>query len=183
MKWTSGTHEVLLATANGQLIRFGEEDVRPMGLRAGGVAGIKLKSDADGVIGMEALSQAEIEDSRNIALVWSITDNGLAKSTAVSEYPRQKRHGQGVVNVKLPKDAEEVVAMVVGDKKTEIYVKTKRNSCKRMRIGKAEMGRRSVRPRSLSGLSISSSNRVIGAVRASQETIEPITEAKQLSLI
>ena len=183
VKWTTGAYEVLLATANGQLIRFGEEGVRSMGLKAGGVAGIKLKSATDGVVGMEALSVAQLEDLKSVALVWSITDNGLAKSTPVNEYPRQRRHGQGVVNIKLPRGAEEVVAMIVGDKNTEIYVKTKRNSCKRMKIRKAEFGKRSVRPKSISGLSISSSNRVLGAVKASQVKIETTEQAKQLSLI
>ena len=41
---TQGEGEVLLASARGQMIRFAEEDVRPMGFNAGGVAGIRLAS-------------------------------------------------------------------------------------------------------------------------------------------
>ena len=73
-----------------------------MGLPAAGVLGIKLADEADGLVAME-LVQPD-------GFVWSITDNGLAKATAMSEYPVQGRYGQGVINVRLPKDASEVVA-------------------------------------------------------------------------
>ena len=42
---TAGEGEVMLVTARGQAIRFVEEDVRPMGFNAGGVAGIKLVNE------------------------------------------------------------------------------------------------------------------------------------------
>lgn len=183
VKWTNGSYDVLLATARGQLIRFSEDGIRSMGLKAGGIAGVRLKAAEDSVVGMEALSQAEIEDETSIALVWSITDNGLAKSTPVSDYPTQKRNGQGVMNLKLPPSAKQVVAMVVGDKKTQLYVKTKRKSCKRMSIRKAEHGRRTTRPKSINDLSISKSNRVLGVVKASSVAIETADKAKQLVLI
>ena len=38
------------------------------------------------------------------SLIWSITDNGLAKATAIEEYPLQGRYGQGVINLRLPED-------------------------------------------------------------------------------
>ncbi len=41
--WTTGADEVVLVTRAGQAIRFREEEVRPMGLPAGGVAGVKLQ--------------------------------------------------------------------------------------------------------------------------------------------
>ena len=47
---SAGEGELLLATASGQAIRFSEEDVRSMGLPAGGIGGIKL-SGKDRVVG------------------------------------------------------------------------------------------------------------------------------------
>ncbi len=41
---TPGGQEVILVSAAGQSIRFGEEEVRVMGLPAGGVGGMKLKA-------------------------------------------------------------------------------------------------------------------------------------------
>ena len=53
VRLTDGKSDVLLATADGMAIRFSEEDVRPMGLVAAGVGGIKLGT-RDEVIGMES---------------------------------------------------------------------------------------------------------------------------------
>src|SRR5690606_29732339 len=72
---TSGQDEVILATKSGQAIRFDEGTVRPMGLPAGGVFGIKLQNDDDGVVALDV--------ARPEGYLWSITDNGLAKATAL----------------------------------------------------------------------------------------------------
>ncbi|MFZ1397777.1 MAG: DNA gyrase subunit A, partial [Candidatus Promineifilaceae bacterium] len=123
---TNGEQEVMLATAAGQAIRFSEDEVRPSGLPAGGVFGIKLANEADGVI---AMSVVEPE-----GYLWSITDNGLAKATAMSEYPTQGRHGQGVRNMNLPSDAAEVVAAVIGDENTQILITTGIGSTKKLKL-------------------------------------------------
>lgn len=99
---TTGAQEVLLATSSGQAIRFSEDSVRPMGLPASGVMGIKLDSETDGVVGMDLVAPK--------AFLLSITDNGLAKATPIDDYPLQNRYGQGVINMRLPKGASEVVA-------------------------------------------------------------------------
>lgn len=183
VRWTSGTHEVMLASAYGQLIRFSEDDVRPSGLKAGGVAGIKLKNDGDGLIGMEVITPEEAANPKDEVLVWSITDDGMGKVTPLSEYPVQKRHGQGVANLKLPKKSEEVVAMTVGIGKAWIYVKSKRNTCKRIRLGKAIEGPRAKKPQEIAGLSIGDNNRVTGVVKSSEVDIEQLDQGQQLSLI
>ena len=152
---TSGADEVVLATAAGQVIRFKEEDVRPMGLAAGGVMGIKLAHEADGVVAME-LAQPD-------GYVWSITDNGMAKATPMNEYPIQGRYGQGVINLRLPKDAAEVVAMVVGSEETEVIITTTAGAIKRLRLSKTAIGSRPIRPRSV--LRVGKQSRVTGAVR------------------
>nr|NIV33819.1 DNA gyrase subunit A [Anaerolineae bacterium] len=47
---TTGADQVLLVTAAGRAIRFEEEEVRPMGLPAGGVMGVKLDDRDDRVV-------------------------------------------------------------------------------------------------------------------------------------
>ncbi|HLU11163.1 MAG TPA: DNA topoisomerase (ATP-hydrolyzing), partial [Oceanobacillus sp.] len=66
---TSGEDEVVLTTAEAQAIRFKESEVRPTGLGAGGMRGIKLAGQRDRVIG------AAIADE----YLWVITDVGIAK--------------------------------------------------------------------------------------------------------
>jgi DNA gyrase subunit A len=151
---TNGHEELMLATAAGQVIRFREEEVRPMGLPAAGVMGIKLDDDADGVISMDIVQPD--------GFLLSVTDNGLAKVTPMSAYPTQGRYGQGVINVRLPKGASEVVAVVIGDPKSTLYLNTAAGSAKRMLLGKAVLGNRPIKPRPL--LRLGQRNRVTGAV-------------------
>ena len=61
-KWarlTSGTDEAVLATRQGQSIRFDEKQVRPMGRTAAGVRAIKLKKQNDEVAGFDIINKGE----------------------------------------------------------------------------------------------------------------------------
>jgi DNA gyrase subunit A len=175
---TTGENEIMLATAAGQVIRFPESEVRAMGLPAGGVLGIKLADEADGLVAMDVY--------RPGSLIWSITDNGLAKATAIDEYPLQGRHGQGVINLRLPEGAAEVVRVLVGDENTHIIITTAIGTTKKIRLKQTYTGSRSIKPRSI--ISISARNRVIGAVRfvARPDVVEDeetAVAAEQLPLI
>jgi len=79
--------DILLATAQGMGIRFSEEDVRPMGLVAAGVNGMKL-DDTDETIGMEILP---VDGD-----VFLLTSDGKAKRIEPKEFPTQGRYGKGV---------------------------------------------------------------------------------------
>ncbi len=84
---TNGKKDILLVTAQGMAIRFSEEDVRPMGLVAAGVNGIKL-DDNDEVIGAEILpTEGE---------VFLLASDGKAKRVEAKEFPSQGRYGKGV---------------------------------------------------------------------------------------
>lgn len=171
---TSGRDEVILATVTGQAIRFHEAEVRPMGLAAGGVMGIKLVDEADGVVSAEVV--------RPDAFLWSITENGLVKASPLQEYPTQGRYGQGVINVKLPEDAAEVVSAVVGDANDTLYVTTADGRVRRLRLGQAPTGSRMIKPQPLSGTG--TRKRVTGVVRLSARYVgEDEGVYSQLSLI
>lgn len=179
---TNGEKEMMLGTAAGQLIRFKEDDVRSMGLPAGGVAGIKLQDETDGVIGVEI---AEPD-----TFVWSISDNGYAKATPIEEYPTQGRHGQGVQNFKLVKGASEVVAFALVPENHEVLFKTATESVRRVKLKDTTVGRRSVTPREV--FKVATPNRITGVVKLFQrwentpvidEEEEGVIAAAQLALI
>ena len=87
------TKDILLATAQGMAIRFKEDDVRPMGLVAAGVNGMKL-DEKDEVVGVEILpSEGE---------VFLITNDGKAKRVGEKDFPIQGRYGKGVIAWDLP---------------------------------------------------------------------------------
>jgi DNA gyrase subunit A len=85
---TTGSDEILLITALGRAIRFREDEVRAMGLVAGGVMGIKPGERDDKVVGLD-VAQPKAE-------IFMITDQGMGKRTPVKDYPTQGRYGVGV---------------------------------------------------------------------------------------
>jgi DNA gyrase subunit A len=85
--------EILLITSGGMGIRFSEEDVRPMGLVAAGVNGIKL-DEKDEVVGAEILP-AEGE-------IFILASDGKAKRVSEKDFPSQGRYGKGVRVWDLP---------------------------------------------------------------------------------
>ena len=96
--------EILLVTAMGMAIRFKEDDVRPMGLVAAGVNGMKL-DDNDEVVGAEILP-GEGE-------VFLLTNDGKAKRVDEKDFPTQGRYGKGVIAWDLP-SKEKLVGAVTG---------------------------------------------------------------------
>jgi DNA gyrase subunit A len=87
---SEGVNDVVLVTLQGRSIRFGENDVPLMGRVSQGVKGIQLRP-GDGVIGMVVV--------RREATLCSVTENGYAKRTPVSDYPVQKRGGLGTITL------------------------------------------------------------------------------------
>lgn len=99
---TDGTFEIILATRQGQAIRFPEEKIRPMGRGAYGVRGITLE-DKDYVIGMVVVK-------RDTSLL-TICENGYGKRTSINDYRVTNRGGKGVINIKTTDRNGEVVAI------------------------------------------------------------------------
>lgn len=128
--YTTGENEIVLTTAQAQTIRFSEDDVRPTGLSAGGMRGIKLLGQRDRVIG------AFIADEN--LYTWNITNDGVAKTSAMEEYPSQGRAGSGVITMRLPSDSRELVAATIGKLDETVLVLTSKNKAKYMRLGLAE---------------------------------------------
>jgi DNA gyrase subunit A len=104
VKISDGKSDLLLITESGMGIRFSEDDVRPMGMVAAGVMGIKLKV-GDQVVGMDLLPQ-KYE-------IFLLASNGKAKRVPHSDFPTQGRYGQGVVAWKLPR-AVKLVGIAIG---------------------------------------------------------------------
>lgn len=102
--FTRGDEDIVLCTSNGMGIRFNEEDVRPMGLLAAGVGGIKLRGN-DKVVG------AGVASRRGEVLL--VTNLGNVKRLAPEAFPTQGRYGFGVITWKLSK-SERIIGMMVG---------------------------------------------------------------------
>jgi len=120
---TEGEGEVILVTAAGKSIRFPEEEVRAMGLAAGGVAGIRLQDD-------DRVVAADVIRPRCDLLI--VTDSGRGKRSSLAEFPVQGRAGQGVIAAKLS-DKESVVGAAVVQAPDQLVVVTARGKAKLIR--------------------------------------------------
>jgi DNA gyrase subunit A len=87
---TNGDQDVLLFSSDGKCIRFHESDVRSMGRTARGVKGINLKPKQS-VVSMFVAEEGH---------VLTCTENGYGKQTALQEFSRIHRGGQGVIAIK-----------------------------------------------------------------------------------
>lgn len=100
VRMTNGEKEMMIATRNGYLIRFEEEQMRPMGRTAAGVKGISLRED-DEVVSMEILEEG--------SKILHVTSKGFGKQTPENEYRRINRGGKGVFTCKLDDKTGHVV--------------------------------------------------------------------------
>jgi DNA gyrase subunit A len=107
----SAADDVLLVSRKGQAIRFGADDdqLRPMGRATSGVTGMKFRSD-DALLSMSIIAADMPEDDR---YVFTVTDGGFAKRTAVSQYRQQGRGGLGIKAMKLNEDRGSLVGGLV----------------------------------------------------------------------
>ncbi len=114
--------EVLLISKKGQSIRFPADDaeLRPMGRATSGVTGMKFRS-GDELLSMSVIEAGSAEDHR---FVFTVTDGGFAKRTAVSGYRQQGRGGLGIKAMKLNEDRGSLVGgLIVTDNDQVIAIK------------------------------------------------------------
>jgi len=100
---TDGQREVMIATKLGMIIRFSEEEVRPMGRGASGVRGIDVDAE-DAVIAADVVQEG--------MTILTVTERGYGKRTPLDEYRLQGRAGKGILDIKTGGRNGNVVAML-----------------------------------------------------------------------
>ena len=114
---TDGDNDIVIASRNGQAVRFHESEVRTMGRGAQGVRGIRLGED-DRVVGMLA-------SGRDTTLL-SVTENGYGKRTDIGSYRLTRRHSKGVSNIRTSERNGPVVSIhAVSDEDELMIITTK----------------------------------------------------------
>jgi DNA gyrase subunit A len=104
----SAADDVLLVSRKAQAIRFTatDEQLRPMGRATSGVIGMKFREDD------ELLSMSIVRDETD-SYVFTVTDGGFAKRTAVEQYRPQGRGGLGIKAMKINGDRGSLVGALV----------------------------------------------------------------------
>ncbi len=137
VSFASKNDDIVIATKEGQSIRFKEDDVREMGRGAAGVRVIRLaeadpkkKIAADHVISADVVSK----DAKNPAL-FVMGANGYGKKTDLSEYKVQNRGGSGILTMNVTeKTGPLMAAKVVTEDDEEIVAMSKKSQVIRVDI-------------------------------------------------
>ncbi|HSG42790.1 MAG TPA: DNA topoisomerase (ATP-hydrolyzing), partial [Anaerolineales bacterium] len=124
--------EIFLVTAQGIAIRFKEDQVRPMGLMAAGVNGMKL-NDKDEVVAMEILPA--------VGELFLLTNDGKAKRVKEKDFPTQGRYGKGVIAWDVPGKSK-LVGVVAGKPNLLATVHLKKMAPKSTRLDAAGVRKR-----------------------------------------
>jgi len=120
-KLTSGEDDILLVSHDGKSIRFKESEVRPTGRDTMGVRGILFKG-ADSVVSVDVIN----EETKKADFL-TVMEKGIGKKTAIKDFPRQKRGGQGVKVAEIKEKTGKVVVsqIVPADCESVIFTSTK----------------------------------------------------------
>ena len=102
---------IIIITENGQTIYFNTSTIKPVGRAAMGVIGIKLK-DGDKVASFSVVENKEY--------MLTVSTNGNAKKTLLSEYTIQNRGGVGIIGYKCPNGDKVADILNVNEKDTII---------------------------------------------------------------
>jgi DNA gyrase subunit A len=100
---TNGSSEIMLFSDAGKVVRFSEDQVRPMGRTATGVRGIRI-AENERVVSL-IVPNAEGD-------ILTATENGYGKRTPIGEYPAKSRATKGVVSIKVSERNGAVVGAV-----------------------------------------------------------------------
>lgn len=99
--FTNGSDDVVIASNNGRMIRFNENEIRVMGRTASGVKGIELLKNCYCV-------GAEIAHAGQDVLV--VTERGYGKRTDINEYRLTHRGSKGVKTLNITDKNGSIVA-------------------------------------------------------------------------
>ena len=155
---TDGSNEIMLFSAQGRVVRFNENAVRPMSRQATGVRGIKLAltneiSDEESAVEIEDV----LEDNTDVALdlnidkvvslvvpknegeILTATQNGYGKRTKLAEYPTKSRNTKGVISIKVSERNGKVVAATQTDENDQIMLITDAGTLVRTRVSEVSI--------------------------------------------
>lgn len=120
---------VILATNQGQSIRFKESDIREMGRAAGGVRAMKLRK-SDEIVGADIVKK----EDKDVTFL-SMSSNGYGKRSALKDYKIQKRGGSGIKTAKVTnKTGSLIVSRAITERETELIAISKNSQVIRVDI-------------------------------------------------
>src|SRR3990167_4668291 len=169
---TDGTRDIMLFTDTGKVIRFKEDNVRPMGRTARGVRGVKLQMDQRVI----ALIIAEVNGA-----ILTTTENGYGKRTGIEEYRVTGRGGQGVISIPVSERNGKVVGAVQVLENDEVMLITSGGTLVRTYANQISLVGRNTQGVRL--INLSESEKLIGLGRIEEIVAEEAMLSEESNLI
>ena len=114
VKLTDGNEEIFIASSNGKVVRFNENDIRVMGRTASGVRGINVGNG-------EVVGVATSLEGKYILV---ISERGYGKKSKMEDYRLTKRGGQGVLTIKTSEKNGNLAKIVAVNGEEDVLVVT-----------------------------------------------------------
>ncbi len=115
---------IMVVTADGQSIRFDEDDIREMGRNAAGVRAIRLDEKSKDVV----IAAVAIKKDQKDASILVVSGNGYGKRTDIDEYKLQGRGGSGIKTAQVTgKTGKIITASLIIDLETELVAISKKS--------------------------------------------------------
>lgn len=172
VKKTSGNDEILIASSNGRMIHFEEDEIRVMGRSASGVRGIDI---GDGkCVGMEiSIPGQEI-------LV--VTEKGYGKRTSSEEYRMTHRGSKGVKALNITEKNGNIVAFKAVHGDEDLMIITNNGIVIRLEIDQVSTTGRVAQGVKLINLKDDQKVSTVTTIKKSEEELE-VPESKEINNI
>ncbi|WP_154889747.1 DNA gyrase subunit A [Longibaculum muris] len=166
VKLTTNDEEILIAASNGKLIRFKENDVRPMGRTASGVKGINV--DGGHVVGMTTNGEGQY--------IMAISENGYGKMSPIDDYRESHRGGKGVKTINTTPKTGQLVALRAVNGDEDLLIITSEGIVIRLPMEQVKMAGRNTQGVRLIKVSEGSTVSSVEVVEKSNDDEEETTE-------
>ncbi len=159
---TNGNNEIIIASTNGRMTRFNENEVRLMGRSATGVKGIELVEGK--VVGAEVVNKDQ--------LVLVVTEKGYGKKTDIEEYRLTHRGSKGVKALNITEKNGFIVAFKSVNGDEDIIITTNNGIVIRLDVNKVSTLKRNTQGVRLISLKDEQTVTTVTITEKSEETNE-----------
>ncbi len=168
---TDGARDVMLFSDGGKVIRFKESHVRTMGRNARGVRGMRLGE------GQKLISMLIPEPH---AQILTASERGYGKRTAIEEFPRRGRGGQGVIAMVSNERNGQLVGAIQVQDGEEIMLISDQGTLVRTRVAEvSSLGRNT---QGVTLIKLAKDEKLVGLERVQEPSMEEELEEIEASL-
>ena len=167
---TNGSSEIIMASRYGYVVRFDEEQARPLGRTASGVRGQKLRADDDELIGMVCVDSNAEEQPQLLV----VSMKGYGKRSELEEYRKINRGGKGVKTINITDKTGKLISIKAVTDVDDLMIINKSGITIRMSLdnirvmGRATQGVRLIK--------ISEEDEIAAVAKVEKEEIEETEE-------